>query len=177
MSHTRSKILTLFCCGTASDYEPIVDSSRPPTASVNTIGEKHGYTTTTTLAVEDLDMRADSAIKALVHGDDLPLKSINLKLATSAVHTNSWTSVFAESALNHLIEALNSGNPLGDLLHEIYERVRAFALQTFQFAKDHPVLVAVIALGILFLIAPWVVSALGFTEEGVLAGEYLICCR
>lgn len=39
------------------------------------------------------------------------------------------------------------------------------------FARDHPVWCAVIALGILVLLLPWALEALGFAETGPIAGE------
>jgi hypothetical protein len=37
--------------------------------------------------------------------------------------------------------------------------------------KDHPIMCAVIAIGILVVLAPWVIEALGFAEGGILEGR------
>ena len=38
------------------------------------------------------------------------------------------------------------------------------------FARDHPVYCTIIALGILVILAPWVIEALGFGELGPIEG-------
>lgn len=175
MSALIGDILGLLCCASPSDgqHAHIQDKSAPSYASSSTLNEKQAYITPNKLNVDDLDMRAYSAIKALVDGDSSSLKSINVQLSKDAVRATSWASSLAESILNHLIEALQPGSPIGDALRETYDRVRKYALESFEYLEQHPeVLCALIALGILALIAPWVISALGFAGEGIVEGRF-----
>lgn len=43
--------------------------------------------------------------------------------------------------------------------------------EAYEFSSDHPVYFAIIALGILVLLAPWALEALGFAELGPVEGE------
>lgn len=81
------------------------------------------------------------------------------------------TERIAEWTLAKLEQVLNDVSKLGGALKEAYDKA-CDVVQTIEgFAKDHPVLCTVIALGVLVLIAPLVLEALGFAELGPVEGE------
>lgn len=91
----------------------------------------------------------------------------------SIVSTTSWTESLARRILDGIVSALDSGKVLVGSMKETYDKVRLVAEQ---FVKEHPVLTAVlvtvIAIGILVILVPWAVEALGFGELGPVEGEY-----
>ena len=60
---------------------------------------------------------------------------------------------------------------MGAAMKEAYNKSCDAAEKLTTFAKEHPVLCTVIALGILAVLAPAVLSALGFTGEGIAEGK------
>ncbi len=70
--------------------------------------------------------------------------------------------------MNGLKDAFEKGAPMGEAMRDAFERsVR----EGQDFARDHPIYFAVIALGVLVLLAPWALEALGFAELGPVEGE------
>ena len=59
---------------------------------------------------------------------------------------------------------------------DAYDSATDAADRLFQFAKDHPVasagLLTIVAVGVLVILAPAVVEALGFAELGPLEGSF-----
>ncbi len=89
-------------------------------------------------------------------------KDLDLKLK-SIVRTNGWTERLAQAILNGLRTALEKGAPMGQVMKDTFEKATTAALE---FAKEHPVYFTIIALGVLVVLAPWVIEALGFAELG-----------
>ena len=87
------------------------------------------------------------------------------------IRTNSWRQNFAKAVFEAMQTAIETACPMGDALREIYEKVVGVVDGVEGFVKEHPVVCALIALGILVLLAPWVIEALGFAEGGFLEGE------
>ena len=87
------------------------------------------------------------------------------------VRTNSWRQNFAKAVFEAMQAAIESARPMGEALREIHEKVAHVVAGVEGFVKEHPVVCALIALGILVLLAPWVIEALGFAEGGILEGE------
>jgi hypothetical protein len=100
--------------------------------------------------------------KAYKNNSDLELK------LQSTVGTCGWKESIAERVLNGLKDAFKKGAPMGAAMRDAFERsVR----EGQDFARDHPIYFAVIALGVLVLLAPWALEALGFAELGPVEGE------
>lgn len=108
-------------------------------------------------------------------------EALNIHLQ-SIVSTTSWTESLARRILDGIVSALDSGKVLVGAMKETYDRVKDVAEE---FVKEHPVLTAVIvtviAIGILVVLVPWAVEALGFGELGPVEGEcslviYLAAC-
>lgn len=86
----------------------------------------------------------------------------------NAVSTLSWSESLASAILGGLEAALRNGVKLGKTVELAGEKAMATAEG---FAKDHPVYFTLIALGVLVLVAPWVLDLLGFAEIGIVEGK------
>lgn len=90
----------------------------------------------------------------------------------SLVRTNGWYERLAQRILDKLVEALKKGAQMGRVMKKAFNKASEKAEE---FVKDHPVftavLVTVVAIGILVLLVPWVVEALGFGELGPIEGK------
>jgi hypothetical protein len=85
--------------------------------------------------------------------------------------TASLKQYFARVVFETLQKAIQTARPMGVALGETYDKVVREIEGIEGFVKDHPVMCAVIAIGILVVLAPWVIEALGFAEGGILEGE------
>ena len=89
-----------------------------------------------------------------------------------AVHTSGWYEGLAKRILNGIVEGLKSGAPMGTAIKDAYNRALTKAEE---FTEEHPVFTAamltVVAIGILVILVPWAVEALGFGELGPVEGE------
>jgi hypothetical protein len=86
------------------------------------------------------------------------------------VTTNGWTENLAKAILSSLELAIKTGHTMSLPMGEAYNKAVETANSVGNFAKDHPVFCTLIALGILVLLMPWVIEALGFAAEGPVAG-------
>lgn len=87
------------------------------------------------------------------------------------VGPTGWTERLAMGILTGLINAIKNGTPMGKAATEALKRALNDALQ---WAKEHPeaVLCTIVALGILVILTPWVIKALGFAEAGPIAETF-----
>lgn len=95
------------------------------------------------------------------------------KLLNEKLGTTGWTQKIAQAILGGLVNALEKSAPLGQAVKEACEKSSNEALE---FAHEHPVFLTVVALGILVLLTPWVLEALGFAEIGIVEGELWDIC-
>jgi hypothetical protein len=74
--------------------------------------------------------------------------------------------------------AVNAGAAMGGAMKDAFDKVRAVAEA---FVREHPILAAelatLIAIGILVILAEWVIVALGFEAEGIAAGKSSVSDR
>ena len=89
------------------------------------------------------------------------------------VRETGWYETLAAAVLNGLENALRAEQPMGQAMKDAYEKSAEVVADIFQFAKDHPVFCAVVALGILVIFAPWAVEVLGFGELGPIEGMFV----
>ncbi|MCJ1403304.1 hypothetical protein MMC11_006527 [Xylographa trunciseda] len=105
-----------------------------------------------------------------------PGRSLNIALNDIVAQSGGWTERIAIAVLNAVQNALKEGSPLREAMKDAYEKAVDVAAEVLGFARDHPVLTevvcAVIALGILMLLAPWVIHALGFGMLGPVESKY-----
>jgi hypothetical protein len=88
------------------------------------------------------------------------------------IQTASLKQYFARVVFETLQKAIETARPMGLALGETYKKVCHEIDGIEGFVKDHPIMCAVIAIGILVVLAPWVIEALGFVEGGILEGEW-----
>jgi hypothetical protein len=113
---------------------------------------------------------ADDVIAALLT-TDLSGDALQMHL-DSAVGTYGWTSNVAKWILEKLTGLLRDGHEkFGPALREAYEKATKIALSVEGFVVEHPVFCTIVALGVLTLMIPWVLGALGFVEVGIEAGQ------
>ncbi|KFZ11792.1 hypothetical protein V502_07385 [Pseudogymnoascus sp. VKM F-4520 (FW-2644)] len=90
--------------------------------------------------------------------------------------TTSWTESLALAILKAITTAIEAGVPLG-AAKEVVETARR---DVGGWIGEHPVMAGVVAmivaLGVLVVVAPWVVEGLGFGGLGVRLGEFLPFC-
>jgi hypothetical protein len=84
-----------------------------------------------------------------------------------------WTEYLASAILDKLSAAIRDGAPPpGPAMADALKRAMDAAVD---FAREHPVFVTVLALGVLVALAPWVLEAVGFGAAGPIEGAWL--CR
>ena len=97
------------------------------------------------------------------------------------VHVTGWYESLAVAVLTTLENALTKAElPMGQAMRDAYDKAAKVVEEVWQFTKDHPVFVTVVALGILVVLAPWAIAALGFGELGPIEGTLywsLYCIR
>ena len=121
-------------------------------------------------AYTDIDPEAEAAASDFL--DELLVANCNddvlhLKLR-NVIHAYGWTESIAEAILNKLIQALHDGVIFGQVVMDALERAQEAARN---FACEHPYYTALIAMGVLAAITPWVLTALGFGEIGIVEGK------
>lgn len=93
------------------------------------------------------------------------------------VGEQSWTENIARAIVAGLETIIKEGREkVGQALAEAIDKAEEAAKAVFTFSKEHPYLVAgfatIVAIGVLVLVAPWVVEALGFSELGPVADTF-----
>jgi hypothetical protein len=113
----------------------------------------------------DSDEVASEFINALFSAEK---KGHNLeKKLEDIVKETGWTENIATAILSSLEAALRNGMAMGQAMKEAVDKATKAAVE---FASDHPIFCTIIALGILALLAPWAIEALGFGELGPIEG-------
>lgn len=94
-------------------------------------------------------------------------KGLKSKL-DDAVSTTGWTESLAQAILAALATEVQSLSSASEVFKDAVAQAKT---EAFDFVKDHPIFFTIIALGVLVLLMPWVISALGFGELGPIEGE------
>ena len=91
------------------------------------------------------------------------------------ISCGGWTAYIAQKVIEYIQVIVKDGGFLRGVLNESYKKAQAAVDEEHNFVRDHPVwaaaIVAVIALGICCLLAPWMLEAVGFAELGPVEGE------
>lgn len=90
------------------------------------------------------------------------------KSVSDIVGERGWTENIAKAVLGGIENGLKQGVQMGKAMKEAFEKAVAEAAD---FAHDHPYFCALIAVGILVILMPWALEALGFAELGPVEGE------
>ena len=96
----------------------------------------------------------------------------DLRLNLKNIVADGWTENVAHWVLSKLEQAIQDTSNMGGALKEAYDTVLDVAEDVEGFITTHPVFCTVIAIGILVLLAPWAIEALGFGALGPTEGRY-----
>jgi hypothetical protein len=91
------------------------------------------------------------------------------------VGANGWSEYLAEAFYNALQAAIEAGKAMGPVMKEAYDRVVHEAEKIPGIIENHPVLCALIVLGIITLLTPLILELLGFGAEGIIEGSPSLC--
>jgi hypothetical protein len=99
------------------------------------------------------------------------------KRVDDTVGAEGWTEWIAKGVLNGIKAILEEGpEKMGSAMKVAYDRASEAVDALFSFTKDHPEVMAgmltIIAVGILVILAPAFVEALGFAELGPVEGSF-----
>ena len=103
---------------------------------------------------------------------------LSVSVQDIAVQAGGWTERLAKALRKALEEVLKAADHMGDAMKEAHEKSMESAMKIEAFIEDsereHPIytalLITVVALGILVLLTPWVIEALGFAATGPVEG-------
>jgi len=152
-----SEIVCCLCPGrTAAQYDALEE--QPPLDF--TYEKKQHPQTTESLAADIL-----STLYAADTNDEHLIQHLQ-----GIVHETGWYENLGAAVLTGLENALKAEAPMGQAVKVAYEKATQVVADVLQFAKDHPVFCAVVALGILVILAPWAIEAVGFGELGPIEG-------
>ena len=87
------------------------------------------------------------------------------------VRETGWYENLAAAVLNGLETIVREGAPVAETMTDAVGKATAAAIG---FAKEHPVFCTIVALGVLVLLAPWAIEALGFGELGPIEGTLVL---
>ncbi|KAI4679255.1 hypothetical protein J4E81_010508 [Alternaria sp. BMP 2799] len=115
------------------------------------------------------DEIADSVVEKLL---TTRLTGAHLRMHLDAlVGPSGWRTTLAQHILSRLTTALlASHEALGPTISTACDTAWEAAQSIEGFVIEHPVMCTVIALGVLAIVAPWVLEALGFAELGPVEG-------
>ncbi|EGP82410.1 uncharacterized protein MYCGRDRAFT_51611 [Zymoseptoria tritici IPO323] len=116
----------------------------------------------------------------MLHNGSLSVVETRAIVHNTIAEASWWNDAIAERILQLLQTALAANASMGPAMKAAFDKALQCAKDigklTEDFANEHPFLVsivcAVVAIGILYLLAPWIIEALGFTEFGPAAGSF-----
>ena len=150
-----NEILGCLCMGhTTTQYDVL---EKQP--SLNFTHEKHPQTTKS--------LAAD--ILSTLYATDTNNEHL-IQCLQDVVHKTGWYEGLATAVLTGLENVLTAEALMGQAIKDAYEKVKQIIADVLEFAKEHPVFCAVVALGILMILAPWAIEALGFGELSPIEG-------
>jgi hypothetical protein len=156
-------VQAIFACLTCGDIEPKVIIYPEEKAAL--------------LSTHDARPAADIAedvVATLLH-TSLVGPALRMQLE-SIVGAYGWRENVARWVLEKLMRALDCADDarekLGPVINNAYHSAWEVANSIEGFVIEHPIMCSIIALGVLAIIAPWVLEALGFAESGPVGGTY-----
>jgi hypothetical protein len=153
-----ARLQAILGCLTCSDSEPKVDTYPNEKAAL--------LSTHDTRPAAEI---ADDVVATLLH-TTLVGPALRMKL-DAIVGTYGWRENIAKWILEKLTQALQyEHDHLGPVVRDAYHKAWEVAKGIEGFVIEHPVMCMIIALGVLVIIAPWVLPELGFGELGPVEG-------
>jgi hypothetical protein len=140
----------------------------------------HGYQNA--VVPEKSDLRLSQSFKQSSHtaatnavmtlqGAEKTGDSLEAAIANIVTQAGGWTERIATSILAMLENVLKDGSPMGQAMREAYDKACALVAALGEFVQEHPIFCTVVALGILVILAPAVIHALGFSALGPVEGK------
>lgn len=129
-----------------------------------------------TRQVRSLEEVAQDVVRSILRAEKA---GVGLKAELDAiVGPYGWKERLAGKVLEKLGAALQGAHDkLGPAVRDAYNKAWQAANEIEGFVVQHPMMCTVIALGVLVIIAPWVIEALGFAELGPMEGAYTERCK
>jgi hypothetical protein len=90
--------------------------------------------------------------------------------AHGCIQANGIREYLAEMVFKALEATVRAGRIMGPIIKDAYDRAVEATKKIKEFAKENPVLCSIIAIGIIALLLPWILEALGFAAEGIIEG-------
>ncbi|KAI8934627.1 hypothetical protein NX059_008320 [Plenodomus lindquistii] len=155
-----ARLQALLACLTCMDLEPKAEIYPNEKLTLLSADEPH-----------PLPKVTDDVVTTLLT-TSLTGSALRMKL-DSIVGARGWKQNVAKLVLEKLTRALNDAHEkLGPAVHNAYGKAWEVAKDIPGFIISHPVMCSIIALGVLVLLAPWVLEALGFAELGPVQGSF-----
>ncbi|KAJ5249177.1 hypothetical protein N7468_000628 [Penicillium chermesinum] len=117
-------------------------------------------------SLHSLKAVASNIVTTILTAEDPYLLHKQLK---EDITTSGWSDMLARATLQGLEHAINAGAAMARLAADAAARSKDAAID---FTTNHPILVTLIALGILALLMPPVLEILGFGELGPIEGSF-----
>ncbi|KAL2040673.1 hypothetical protein N7G274_006652 [Stereocaulon virgatum] len=118
---------------------------------------------------------ATSIVSAMLTASK-PGPSLHGKIQSLVHQAGGWSEYLASKVLSGLEAVLKAGKDMAPAMQEAYDKACEAAKKIKGFAADHPIATAVfctvIALGILVVLAPYMLDLLGFAELGPVEGSW-----
>ncbi|UPX16187.1 uncharacterized protein EKO05_0006601 [Ascochyta rabiei] len=126
------------------------------------LGQLTPFTTTASTAQSVLM----SELLAGVHSSAIPKLGATNNLV-------EWTQDLAKDTLHQMTAVVqNPHDTFSPVFREAYKKALGGTQMIEGFTKDHPLFSLVVALGVLYIMAPWVLQLLGFTSKGPALGSF-----
>jgi hypothetical protein len=107
-----------------------------------------------------------------------PGRSLEITIDSIVAQSGGWSEYIARKILDAVEQVIKMGGPVQAAMAEALKKSRDAAQKLTAFAKEHPELMCIlIALGVLAILVPVVITALGFTAEGVVEGKFKTILR
>lgn len=118
---------------------------------------------------------ASATILSILQNAEKAGKSLDIAVQDIATQAGGWRERLAIAVLTALLNALKGGTPFQEAMSGAYQKASDAAAGIADFAREHPLyaaaVCAVVALGILMILAPYIIHALGFGVMGPVEGR------
>jgi hypothetical protein len=106
-------------------------------------------------------------------GNVLKAEIQRIMQAHGCIQANGIREYFAEVVFKTLEAAVRAGRIMGPVIKDAYNRAVEATKKIKEFVKENPALCSIIAIGIIALLLPWLLEALGFAVEGIIEGWHI----
>ncbi len=142
-------------------------------------GEKQCLLPAEAARIHDQDPRDKDAVSAFfarLLTTDVNDDRLKHKL-DKEIRDAGWTEDIAKGLLARLAAAIeDSEDTLGAGVRDLVEKINEVVAISFEWADEHPaeaaILSTLVAVGVLYLLAPYILTILGFAAEGPVAGRF-----